>query len=310
MPLLRQRPQNRKNKGKGHGVDEARVKYGVLFPHGEIGDDPGLIRDFAQTAEAVGFDFISSYDHVLGAERSGRVPPLPGTFDEKSAFHEPLILFGFLAGVTSSIEFALGVLILPQRQVALLAKQAAEVDLLSGGRLLLGVGTGWNYVEYSALGADWRTRGARQEEQIEVLRLLWERELVDYQGKWHQLERVAIAPRPKRRIPLWLGGYSDVVLRRAARVADGFVFGPNHDASEYIPRLKGYLQERGRKVSEFGFDVGVPRYGFESDLTADVARFRRAGATAITISATRRGLSPREHVDSLATLYETVQESK
>jgi probable F420-dependent oxidoreductase len=196
------------------------VKIGVVFPQTEIGRDPAVIRDYAQAVEAMGYTHILAFDSVVGAN-----PDRPGgwtsQYDYRHAFHEPFVLFGFLAGVTRSIELVTGVVILPQRQTALVAKQAAEVDVLSGGRLRLGIGVGWNPVEFEALGEHIENRGKRVEEQLEVMRLLWTRELVTYQGQWHRVPDAGIRPLPVQQpIPVWMGGEAEAVLRRAARLAD------------------------------------------------------------------------------------------
>jgi len=231
------------------------MKLGVVFPQTEIGPDPVVVRDFAKGVEAEGFDYLLAYDHVLGATHD-REPKLTGPYDQDSLFHEPLVLFGHLAAVTSRIELATGVLILPQRQTALVAKQAAEVDLLSGGRLRLGVGVGWNYVEYEALGEDFHNRGRRQEEQVDLLRRLWEEPVLDYQGEHHRVDRAGILPRPGRRIPVWFGGFVPAVYERAARIGDGFIYGGS--AAEAAKALEGTLRHvaaAGRDPGAFGAEL-------------------------------------------------------
>src|SRR5215212_5329483 len=188
------------------------MQFGAVFPTTEIGDDPVAIRDFAQAAEGLGYSYIVAYDHVLGAVHEGRDPKLSGPYTEQHAFHEPFVLFGYLAGVTSTIELETAVIIL-QRQAVLAAKQAAEVDVLSGGRLRLGLGTGWNYVEYEGLDVPWARRGKRFDEQIELMRQLWGEPVVDYAGTFHRVDRAGIAPRPAHQIPIWLGGGSEAALR-------------------------------------------------------------------------------------------------
>src|SRR5919112_5073519 len=175
------------------------VQVGVTFPQSEIGADPEVIRDYAQAAEDLGYEHLLAYDHVLGADPSNREGWRGYT--QKTMFHEPLTLFSFLSAITQRLEFVSGVIVLPQRQTALVAKQAAEVDVLSNGRLRLGVGIGWNAVEYEALGERFENRGARIEEQIPLLRQLWTEELVDFRGQYHTIERAALLPRPGRRIP-------------------------------------------------------------------------------------------------------------
>ncbi len=202
------------------------MDFGVVFPTTQIGTDPAVIRDFAQTAEGLGYRRLLVYDHVLGAVHADRDPPLPGPYTEHDPFHEPLVLLGFLAACTTTIELGIAVLVLPQRQTALVAKQAAEVDVLSSGRLVLAVGTGWNHVEYESLGASFEGRGRRLDEQVDLLRLLWRQPVVDYRGEFHRIDRAGLSPRPVRGdIPLYFGGGAEASLKRAARTGDGFVFG-------------------------------------------------------------------------------------
>src|SRR5882672_3039514 len=195
------------------------MKYGVVFPQTEFGNDVQAIKDYAQAAEGLGYDYLLVYDHVLGAH-PGREPKLTGPYTHEHPFHEPMVLFGFLAGVTKRLQLTTGILILPQRQTVLVAKQAAEVDRLSGGRLRLGVGLGWNYVEYEALGEDFHTRGRRIAEQVEVMRRLWTEPLVTFEGKWHRIDRAGIRPLPVQQpIPVWMGGSAEPVIQRTARIA-------------------------------------------------------------------------------------------
>ena len=263
------------------------MKFGVTFPQTEIGADPVAIRDFAQAAEAAGFDYLVTYDHVLGAHPDRFVgkdvgfPSPPYLYQNQ--FHEPFTLFAFLAGVTKRIELATGILILPQRQTALVAKQAAEVDLLSGQRLRLGVGIGWNFTEYESLNEDFHTRGARQEEQITVLRKLWAEELVTFQGRWHTLDRVGINPRPARPIPIWIGGgVKEPLLRRVARFADGWMplLMPGQETGAIIERLRYHLSEEGRDIASFGLQANVrAEPGREKDWVNDAKYLRSVGVT-------------------------------
>src|SRR4030088_1246578 len=163
------------------------MQIGVVYPQNELRGDPSAVRRIGRAVEDLGFDHLLAYDHVLGAVHADRTPPITGPYTEHAPFHDPFVMFAYLAGITERIGFATGILILPQRPTALVARQAADVDLLSGGRLRLGVGVGWNPVEYEALGQDFRTRGARSEEQIEVLRALWDEPLVTYRGRWHTI---------------------------------------------------------------------------------------------------------------------------
>jgi len=282
------------------------VKIGVVFPQTEIGQDPTVIRDYAQAVESMGYTHILAFDSVIGAN-----PDRPGGWDSpytyRHAFHEPFVLFGFCAAVTRPIELATGVLVLPQRQTALVAKQAAEVDVLSGGRLRLGIGVGWNPVEFEALGENIHTRGKRIEEQLEVMRLLWTRELVTYEGRWHRVPDAGIKPLPVQQpIPVWMGGESEVVLRRAARLADGWItlqtFRPGVAAQQTVDRLHGLVREAGRDPAAFGIEgrvalAQVPPQEREKEMAAWRAM---RGITHLCVNTMGLGLpSPEEHVRTL-----------
>ena len=243
-----------------------------------------------------------AYDHVLGADPTDREGWRGYTHE--TMFHEPLTLFCYLAAITQRLGFVSGVIVLPQRQSALVAKQAAEVDVLSNGRLRLGVGIGWNAVEYEALGEDFSTRGARIEEQIEVMRLLWTREVVSYEGEYHRITEAGINPMPVQRpIPVWMGARADVGLRRTARVADGwFPLGPPDDSMrEAVKRLREYVEEAGRDPESVGIearlDVGrIP----PEQWTAQTDTWRSLGATHISVNTMNAGLrSPQEHVETI-----------
>ena len=235
------------------------MDLGTVFPTTQIGSDPTVIRDFAQTAEGLGYRRLTVYDHVLGAVHADRIPPLSGPYTEHDPFHEPLVLLGYLAACTSTIELAVAVLVLPQRPTALVAKQAAEVDVLSRGRLVLAVGTGWNYVEYESLGAPFVARGRRLDEQVEVLRALWREPVIDFRGEFHRIDRAGIAPRPVRGdIPLWFGGGAEAALRRAARIGDGFVFGSvSPHTHQRAARLRERLAEGGRDPDRFPMETMI-----------------------------------------------------
>ena len=230
------------------------VDLGVILPQIELGPGPEEPRAFAERAEALGYHHLMAFDHVVGADHAGR-PTLGGPYTHESTFHEPMVLFGYLAACTHRIGLVTGVLVLPQRPTALVAKQAAEVDLLSGGRLTLGVGVGWNAVEYEALGAHFSDRGRRCEEQIDLLRELWAKPLLDVDGEWHRIDRAGICPRPGRSIPIWLGGFSDVAFQRAVTMADGFLVFTN--AAATVRRLEELLHMAGRDRATFGIDVLV-----------------------------------------------------
>jgi probable F420-dependent oxidoreductase len=230
------------------------LQLNAIFPTRDIGTDPIKIRDWAQAAEDLGYAFIEVADHVFGAAARDGWTPL---YNEKDPFHETFVMLGFLAGATRTIGLSSGVLILPQRQTGLVAKQAAEVDIVSGGRLRLGIGVGWNFVEYAALGTDWKTRGARQAEQVEVLRRLWTEDLVTFKGRFHDLVEVNIVPAPTQRpIPIWFGGSSDAVLKRAARLGDGWmpIMAPDDEAARKLENLREHLKAFGRDPAHFGIE--------------------------------------------------------
>jgi probable F420-dependent oxidoreductase len=225
----------------------------ALFPTREIGSDPAKIRDWAQAAEGLGYHCIEVADHVYGAAPRGDWKPNYSEFDH---FHETFTTMAFLAAVTTKVELCSGVLILPQRQTGLVAKQAAQVDILSGGRVRLGIGVGWNHVEYEALGMDWKTRGARQAEQIQVMRKLWTEDFVTFHGKFHTLVDVNQLPVPVQRpIPIWFGGSSDAVIKRAARLGDGWmpILSPEN-AEPKLAVLYEHLKSFGRDRASFGLE--------------------------------------------------------
>ena len=285
------------------------MKIGAVFPHLEIGSDPVVLRDWAQAAEDLGYSHVLAYDHVLGAEHANREPKLWGPYTEESAFHEPFVLFGYFAACTSRLELVTGVIILPQRQTALVAKQAAEVDILSGGRLRLGVGTGWNWVEYDSLGEDYATRGPRQEEQIELLRKLWADPVVDYTGKWHRVERAGLKPLPGRQIPIWLGGFNPVAFRRAARIGDGFIFGGAGAAGlAGLEQIRGHLETEGRDPEAFGVEAMINWQDGQNQWGAEVETWRSAGADYVSMRAMGAGFeTPQDHIDALRTFWEAVK---
>jgi probable F420-dependent oxidoreductase len=261
------------------------MKIGAVFPTTEIGNDPIAIRDWVQAAEQLGYSHVLTYDHVLGAVHEGRTPPLNGPYSETNPFHEPFVLYGYLAGVTERIELATGVIILPQRQTALVAKQAAEIDILSGGRLRLGIGTGWNFVEYQALGASFEDRGKRFDEQIALLRELFSSAVVDFRGDHHRIDRAGILPLPAN-VPIWLGGFTEVALRRAARVGDGFIFGssPTRMAG-LMQRLTELLEEAGRGDVAFGADAHIDFSSDPDSWGKEVERWRELGGSHLSLRA-------------------------
>jgi probable F420-dependent oxidoreductase len=280
------------------------MNIGVVFPQVEIGNDPAAIRDYAQAVEAMGYTHILAFDHVLGANRASH-PGLKGPYTHEDAFHEPLVLFGFLAAATRRVGLVSGIIILPQRQTALVAKQAATADVLSSGRLRLGVAVGWNFVEYEALGEDFTTRGQRIEEQIEVLRALWTHELVSVKARWHRITDAGINPLPVQRpIPLWMGGESERVLRRAARLADGWMphFRPGPESQAVIDGLHAWVKDAGRDPGRFGVEGRftlrqVPREQWAKELAAWRAM---RGVTDLCVHTVGLGLkTPADHIEML-----------
>jgi len=280
---------------------------GTIFPNADIGTDPEAIRDYARAVEDAGFDYLLTYDHITGAHPDRfagvTIPGFAGPpYVHDSPFHEPLVLFSHLAAVTRRLEFVTSVLVLPQRPAPLVAKQAAEVDLLSGGRLRLAVGVGWNFAEYESLNADFGTRNQRLEEQIVVMRKLWTEPLVTFKGRWHTLDRVAITPRPARPLPIWIGGgSSDPVLRRVARLADGWMplLQPTEDAASAVERLRKFLREAGRDATSFGLDARIRAATGGSDKwIAAAQRWRALGATHLCLNSVTRGTPVREQLDA------------
>lgn len=276
------------------------MHIGLVYPQTEYGNDPAAIRDYAQTAEALGFSHVFAYDHILGANPD-RPGGWHGPYTYTHPFQEPFVLFSFMAGITTELGFITGVIILPQRATAVVAKQAATLDVLSGGRLRLGIGTGWNKVEYTALSQDFHTRGIRQEEQIDVLRRLWTEPLVTYDGHWHTIPDAGLNPLPVQRpIPIWLGGHADIVLRRIARTGDGWLPGYRtpEAAAEALDRLYGYAAEHGRSPADIGLEPRL-HYG-DGDLhrlAQQTADWRAAGATHLSLNTMGAGLrTPEAHL--------------
>jgi probable F420-dependent oxidoreductase len=280
------------------------MQLGACFPTNEIGNDPAAIRDWAQAAEQLGYDFVEVYDHVLSAD------PVEGGAGRRGSYytlatpwHEPLVTLGFLAAVTSRVRFLTGILVLPQRQTALAAKQLAEIDILSGGRMMLGIGTGWSDIEYRALGQDFHTRGRRSEEQIRLLRLLWTEPLVDFEGEFDRIEAAGINPRPARPIPIWLGGHAPSVLDRIGRLADGWVVGWSRP--EFIAEQKQRVAEAARAAGRDPTAIGIETRSRVSRWTAEeqaahARRCEEAGATHFALHTLEGGLTTTQaHIEAL-----------
>jgi probable F420-dependent oxidoreductase len=286
------------------------MRTGAVFPQLESGIDPVAIRDYAQAVEALGYTHILAYDHVLGASTATR-PDWSGPYTSDSLFHELFVLYGYLAAVTRTLELVTAVVILPQRQTALVAKQAAEVDLLSGGRLRLGVGVGWNDVEYEGLNENFRNRGARSEEQIALLRALWSDTAITFKGRWHTIDNAGINPLPPRRsIPIWIGGYTEATLRRIGAMGDGWFpwRPPSEDMRAQIERLHGYARDAGRDPSAIGLEpqLSVSRLP-EGEWEGFVEGWRQLGATHLCVNTMGAGLPTLdEHIAMLRRVKEAV----
>jgi len=270
------------------------LKLGAFFPTRDMPADRAAIRDWAQAAEGLGFDFIEVSDHVLGADRKA-LPNFEGPYDVDDAFHETFCTLSFIAGVTDKVGLASGILILPQRQTALVAKQAAQLDILCGGRLRLGIGVGWNPVEYQALGQAWKTRGRRQAEQVALMNRLWTERVVDFDGEFDSVHHAGIKPLPiQRPIPVWFGGGADATLRRAAKLGQGWIplGNPNDRAKAQLDDLRRYLREAGRDPASFGIEAWI-RSGNSVDPAAwrtTVDAWRALGATHATFYSSGQGI--------------------
>jgi probable F420-dependent oxidoreductase len=267
------------------------MQIGVVFPQTEIAPDVGAVRAYGERVDELGFRHLLVYDHVLGADPAVHVN-WDGPYDLHTTFHEPFVLFGFLAAVTS-LELVTGVIILPQRQTALVAKQSAEVDLLTGGRFRLGVGVGWNAVEYEALGEDFTTRGRRADEQIELLRRLWTEQSVTFDGVHDRVTGAGISPLPLQRpIPIWVGGSSPAAYRRVGRLADGWF--PQTPPGPALDAARAIVDEAavavGRDPSSVGLEGRISWTGSADQLVADARRWREAGATHLSVNTMGAGL--------------------
>jgi probable F420-dependent oxidoreductase len=280
------------------------MRVGVVFPQTEIGADAGAVRAYAEHVEGLGFTHLLAYDHVVGADPEIHVG-WDGPYDVHSTFHEPLVMFGYLAAVTTSLELVSGIVILPQRQAVLVAKQAAEVDLLSGGRLRLGVGIGWNAVEYEALGEDFSNRGRRCEEQVDLMRRLWTEQTVTYRGTFHRVTGAGLAPLPLQRpIPVWFGAFSPRAIRRAGRLADGWfpMVGPGPALDDALRLIRHAATEAGRDPDGIAMEGRVSWRGNVRELADGLRAWAGAGASHVAINTMGAGLeSVDDHIAALAT---------
>ncbi|MEZ5382386.1 MAG: LLM class F420-dependent oxidoreductase [Microthrixaceae bacterium] len=283
---------------------DAGIQVGAVYPQIELGGSADAARAVADAVESQGYQHLVAYDHVLGAAHAEREPELTGPYNETDPFHDPFMLFAYLAGRNESLEFASGILILPQRQTALVAKQAADLAVLSGNRFRMGVGVGWNWVEYEALGQDFSTRGRRADEQIDLLRRYWADEVVTFEGRFDSVDRAGILPRPSEPVPLWIGGFGEAALRRAAARGDGFIFGgPRSLVGDWWARLKELLAESGRPLDGFGAEYLILSNKGPADVAAKVEHWRDAGGTHAGVVTMGLGLDSTEaHIDYLGSV--------
>ena len=287
------------------------MRVGAIFPQLEIGADPAGVRDFAQATESLGYDHLLAFDHVLGADASKR-DKWEWPYSHVDMFHEVFVMFGYLAGFTEKVELTTGVLILGQRQTALVAKQAAEVDVLSAGRLRLGIGVGWNAVEYEALGESFRNRGRRCEEQIELMRALWTDDVVTFQGRYHQVTDAGINPLPVQRpIPVWFGGGAEAVVRRLARIGDGWFpsFQPDGAGQERMGQMWEYAKQAGRDPKEVGVEgrISLADQKDPDEWQKSAEAWKRAGASHVTVNTMGVGLEgPGQHIEAISKFKEAV----
>jgi len=277
------------------------MKVGVVFPQIETNADPAAVKEYITAVEEMGYAHVALYDHVLGAS-ADRPGGWRGPYTDKDPFHEVFVTLGYMAALTTRIELVTEVLILPQRQTTLVAKQAAQVDVLSGGRLRLGVGLGWNRVEYEALGEEFGNRGRRLEEQVEVMRRLWTEPLVDFHGAFHDVPLAGLNPMPTRRIPVWMGGTAPAAKQRMARLADGWMMNTptEKDPRAALREVRELVNAAGRNPMEFGVEV---RFTITEDLehtAGEVSEWHQLGISHATINTMGAGLAwPDGHVDAL-----------
>jgi probable F420-dependent oxidoreductase len=270
------------------------MQLGTLLPLGDIGGNPAVVREYVQTAEAIGYDFVEAPDHVLGVSEASA--PEPGRTGA-GLFHDPFVLFGFLAGCTTKLGFSTGVLILPQRQTVLVAKQAACLDALCGGRFRLGIGVGWNEVEFTGLNENFHNRGRRSEEQVQVMQKLWAEPHVSFKGRWHTIEDAGINPLPASgKVPVWFGGHHERTLARIAKWGDGWMpnaYPPDQTALDVFAQLRRLTEQAGRDPAKAGIEVWVSMgSGTEADWAEETRFWKAAGASHLCLTTT---FSRRHH---------------
>lgn len=283
------------------------MEIGAVYPQIELGGDPRAFEKFGRAIEQIGYEHMLMYDHVVGAEHADRDPALWGPYTNHDPFHDPFVGFAYMAGIAPKLKFVTGILILPQRQTVLVAKQVADLDLLSGERLTLGVGTGWNYVEYEALGESFAERGKKLDEQIPYLRRLWSEPLVTFKGEYDAIERGNIIPRPVRQIPIYCGGFSEPAYRRAARIGDGFIFAMRFADGAFpgLARIHQLLGENDRNAGDFGAHFVMQGNGVHpltpQQIIDALPRWRDAGGTKVSVlSMQQKFTDVDQHIDYLA----------
>ena len=267
------------------------MQLGAVLPHNEIGNDPGAIKAYLQGVEDLGMTHLLIYDHVMGADPN-RPGGFKGPYDKDIAFHEPFTFFAFAAAVTTSIELVTTVLILPQRQTVLVAKQAAEVALLSNNRLRLGVGTGWNKIEYQALNENFTNRGKRQSEQVELMRKLWSEDAFSFEGSYHTIDQASINPRPTALVPIWFGGSAPALLQRCAQLGDGWMplGGANDKSRALLEEIRGHRVAAGRTMDGFGVQAQAQFAGGSPERwRAHADKWREIGATHMAVATHNAG---------------------
>lgn len=274
------------------------MKIGLLFPQTEIGSDPAGLAEFARAAVEHGFDHLVSYEHVLGAVPE-RLPPNYAPYGIEDAFHEVLTVYAYLAAVAPELGLATGVLVLPQRQTALVAKQAAQLSLLTRGQFRLGVGLGWNFAEFEGLGMNFANRAARMEEQIQLMRRLWTEPVVHFEGKFEQVIGCGLRPLPPQPVPLWIGGSAAPALRRAAALGDGwFPLRPLEGGwPATLEQMREWRQQAGRSWEGFGMEA---RVNWKEGWRQELEQWRSWGASHVYLSTMGLGLhGPAAHLEAI-----------
>jgi len=288
------------------------MQIGVVFPQTEIGTDPGVVKEYIKAAESLGFSHMVAFDHVLGADTQFHTS-LRGLYTLEDRFYEPFAFFSYAAAITKRMEFVTGILILPQRQTALVAKQAATLDVLSDGRFRMGIGTGWNFVEYQALGEDFHNRGRRSEEQIALMRALWTQDKVNFEGKWNRVVHAGIRPMPVQQpIPIWLGGSAPEVLDRVGRLGDGWITTTRDtklgdEFKEKLEIIRTSAVKAGRDPSKIGLEAFIDtRDRAPEEWAAAVEKWEGYGATHVSLNSMKSGFRPSEHIDAIRRFSEAL----